>query len=122
MPDSLPSLRQGILLAFGLLMFWSCDLRVGPVAADGTYLNLNGDAVNAYVYPLLTTVEAASQVLAFLKVPIVSRQLAARAAVITATAPDGSPLHLQFVEEGRALTLVKTKVDHRSWPKIAFWR
>jgi len=109
MPVSLPSLRQGILLAFGLIIFWSCDLRVGPVAADGTCLNLSGDAVNAYAYPLPTTVEAALQVLAFLKVPVVSRQVAAGAAVIRATAPDGSPLRLQFVEEGRALTMVKIR-------------
>ena len=116
MPISTPSIRQSPLLAASLLMIWGCGVRVGPVATNGTYLNLNGEAVNAYANPLPETMEAALQVLAFLKVPVGSHSLADGAGIITATAPDGSPLHLQFVEEGRALTVVKIRTG-----AVGYW-
>jgi outer membrane protein OmpA-like peptidoglycan-associated protein len=117
MPISMPSIRQAILLTIVLLMVWGCGTRVGPVTDNGTYLDLNGEAVNAYADPLPDTVEAALQTLAFLELPIGSRRVADNEVVITATAPDGAPLRLHFIKEGRALTMVKIRTG-----ALGYWR
>ena len=117
MPISIPSMRPAILLTVLLPMVWGCGTRVGPVTDNGTYLDLNGEAVNAYADPLPDTVEAALQTLAFLDVPIGSRRAADNEVVITATAPDGAPLRLHFIKEGRALTMVKIRTG-----ALGYWR
>lgn len=106
LPKSL--LRQAALLTC-LLALTSCGTRIGPRTASGTYLNLSGEVVSAYADSLTVTVRAGLQVLASLKVPVHFRRADSGRALIMATAPDGSPLQLQFVEEGRALTTVKIR-------------
>jgi len=92
-------LRQVALLTC-LFALTGCGTRIGPRTAEGTYLNLSGEAVNAYADPLTETVAAGLQVLASLEVPVRFRRSDSGRALIMATAPDGSPLQLQFVEEG----------------------
>ncbi len=84
-------------------------MRVGKRMEDGTYLTLNGEAVNYYIGPYDLTLQAGLQVISYLEMPIHERRKVRDGIVIKSETPGGSPLRLQFIKEGRSITMVKIR-------------
>lgn len=100
----------------GLVLLTGCGARIGPQMADGTFLNLNGEVVNAYPGPFDVTVQAGLQVLAAMRVAVGAKLDGSSETVILAAAPQGAPLKLRFIREGRGLTEVKVRTG-----TIGYW-
>jgi len=84
-------------------------MRVGKRMEDGTYLTLNGEAVSYYIGPYDLTLQAGLQVISYLEMPIHERRKVRDGIVIKSETPGGSPLRLQFIKEGRAITMVNIR-------------
>lgn len=83
---------------------------------DGTHLNANGEVVNAYNGRRGSIVEAGLEALASMGAGILARHDAYRTTIITAEAPDGSPMRLLFTEEGYDLTTLQVRTG-----RLGFW-
>ena len=105
-----------IIGILGSLICWGCATRISSSTADGTYLNFNGEAVNVYKGPPAMTIQAGVETLASMKIPVLSRHGGRHETIITAQAPDGAPLRLRFVDQGRDLTLLLIRTG-----TVGFW-
>ena len=102
--------------SLSLIMMWGCALRIGPMTEDGIYLNANGEVVNAYNGRRGSIVQAGLEALATMGAGILARHDAYRTTIITAEAPDGSPMRLLFTEEGYDLTTLQVRTG-----RLGFW-
>jgi hypothetical protein len=93
-----------------------CSVRLGTRTADGTYLTFNGEAVNAYEGPYDLTRQAGLQIISTMEITIREKRKVRDGIMILAEAPDGSPMKLQFIKEGRDLTVVKVRTG-----RIGYW-
>jgi outer membrane protein OmpA-like peptidoglycan-associated protein len=107
----------GILIyPFCLALMLGCTMRVGKKMEDGTYLTLNGEAVSYYIGPYDLTLQSGLQVLSSMEMPIHERRKVRDGIVIRSETRGGSPLRLQFIKEGRAITMVKIRTG-----RIGYW-
>lgn len=109
-------LRPLVIGMLVVMMGWGCAARVSPSTPHGAYLNLYGEAVNAYKGPPAITIQASLEILAFMNISILSRRGGRHETIITGQAPDGSPLRLRFVDQGHDLTLLLIRTG-----TVGFW-
>lgn len=105
-----------LILLLCLIAISGCATRLGTSTADGTYLNINGEVVNAYASKYDVTVRAGLEALAAMKIPVRYKHEGYNETIVFAEALDGSPLKLRFIQEGRDLTAVKVRTG-----TIGFW-
>ena len=98
-----------VIYPFCLILMLGCTMRVGKRMADGTYLTLNGEAVSYYIGPYDLTFQSGLQVISSMKMPIQEISKLRDGTVIMSETPDSSPLRLQFIKEGRGITMVKIR-------------
>ena len=102
--------------SFCLILTLGCTARVGTRTADGTYLTFSGEAVNLYDGSYDQTLQAGLQILSTMEMPIRGKRKMRDGIVIMAAAPDGSTVRLQFVKEGRDITMLKVRTG-----RIGYW-
>ena len=113
---SIKRFHDAFILLLCLVAMSGCATRLGPGAADGTYLTINGEVINAYDRKYNEMVQAGLDVLSAMKMPIrYKRELPNETIVLTQTW-DGLPLKLRFIQEGRNLTLMKVRTGY-----VGFW-
>lgn len=95
-------------------------MRVGKRMEDGTYLTLNGEAVNFYIGSYDLTLQSGLQVISSMEMPIHERRQMRDGIVIRSETPGGSPLRLQFIKEGRAITMVKIRTGRLGYSDNKF--
>jgi len=103
------TISHALILLVGVIAISGCAVRIGTRTSDGTYLNINGEAVNVYSGEYDETVQAGIAALAAKKLPVHQTRKGRNQTVVLAGAPDGSALRLRFVKEGRNLTVVKVR-------------
>ena len=105
-----------LIWPFCLILTLGCTARVGTRTADGTYLTFGGEAVNLYNASHDQTLQAGLQILSTMEMPIRGKRKMRDGIVILAGAPDGSTVRLQFVKEGRDITMLKVRTG-----RIGYW-
>lgn len=113
---SMKRFRHTLIFLICVIAMSACAARIGTRTTDGTYLNINGEAVNVYSGEYDDTVQAGIAALAAKKLTVHHTREGRNETVVLAGAPDGSPLRLHFVKEGRNLTVVKVRTG-----TIGFW-
>jgi outer membrane protein OmpA-like peptidoglycan-associated protein len=91
-----------------VMLFHAC---AGGLFTNGyeTYLDVNGDVVRAYLAPYSLTLEAGVEALADIGGTVASQRIEEHETIVQAQAPDGAPMRILFVKEGRNLTVVRVR-------------
>jgi outer membrane protein OmpA-like peptidoglycan-associated protein len=76
------------------------------------YLDTNGEVVKVYATDYDQTIQAAIETLAAMGVPVTSRLDGRYRTAVQSRTPDGSPLRLRFIREGRNLTVVRVRTGN----------
>lgn len=113
---SIKRFQDAFIILLCLIAMSGCATRLGPGAADGTYLTINGEVINAYDRKYNEMVQAGLDLLSAMKMPIrYKRELPNETIVLTQTWDD-LPLKVRFIQEGRNLTVVKVRTGY-----VGFW-
>jgi OOP family OmpA-OmpF porin len=105
-----PNLKYAFWMVVPTLLY-AC---AGGFYSDGhrAYLDTNGEVVRAYPADHGQTVQAVREALMDIGVSILDQHRADGETIIAAVTPDGSPLRIRFIREGRNLTVVRVRTGH----------